>query len=137
MTAIKAIKIEEANAQAIEAALKAANGKAKDHVYKEFGEILFLAQYAEQSMERMGIAKARRAGASVEATSGKPVPNAYKYSRAASRVKVERRSSAWYLTDIELVTIWKDGGVVSIQLTKAQDEEAVANLRKKYQVKAC
>lgn len=132
----KAIKITESNAAAIEAALKEVNGKAYSHTYNTATEIFALAQSSEKSLEKMGIAKARRSGAIVWSVSGEAVANSYKGTRLGTQIRLERRSSDWYLMEVTTARLWKEGGFTDLVLTKAQDEEAVANFRKQYVMKA-
>lgn len=132
----KAIKITEANAAAIVDALKDANGKNREHTYNSYLAIAELAVSAEQQLEKLGIAKARRAGAAMSAISGDKMPNSYKYSRTGTWVCLERRSSDWYLVRASAKNLFKEGGCNMLTMTKAQDEEAVANFRKQYVVQA-
>lgn len=130
----KAIKIAESNAAAIESALKEVNGKSTSHTYTGYGEIFEIAAGAECRLERLGVAKARRAGAVMHATSGEKVANSYKNTRTGTLVLMERRSSDWYLVSVSAKTLFGDGGSTTLHMTKAQDEEAVANFRKQYVV---
>ena len=122
--------------QQVKAALFDVNGKAGAHAFTCLDQINDLARCAESALENIGIPKKDRAGAVYQATSGDAVPNAYKYSRTATLVNLERRSSGWFLTSIQASTIYKDGGKSAIILTQAQDDIAVSVLRKSYKVKA-
>ncbi len=135
-TTIKAIKIIPNNLSAIEAALSAVNGKAVEHCYTRADEIEALAKYAENRLEHFGLPKAERPGANLYATSGAAVPNAYKYGRKATYIVLERKGAGWYLTEVLPSNVFKEGGDRRLRLTKAQDERAVANLRKQYSVAA-
>lgn len=132
----KSIKITESNAAAIVAALKEVNGKNREHTYSSYSAISELAASAERKLEKLGIAKARRAGAVMHATSGEKVANSYKNTRTGTLVLMERRSSDWYLVSASAHTLFKEGGSATLHMTKAQDEEAVANSRKQYVVQA-
>lgn len=133
---MKAIKIIPDNFAAIVAALAAVNGKAAEHCYTTADEIEALAKSAENKLERLGLPKAERPGAKVFATSGATVASAYKYGRKATYVVIERKGAGWYLTAVASSNIFKEGGATRMLLTKAQDERAVATLRKQYSVAA-
>lgn len=131
---MKAIKIAQANAAAIESALKAANGKAHEHTYTTFPEIDYLAQQAEKTVREL-LNVADLPGATWAETSGGSVAKAYKSMRNATRVTLVRKSTGWYLTDAQAVMIGTDGGGRGrLTLTAAQDVAAVAKLRKAYSV---
>lgn len=131
---MKAIKVTAANATAIETALAAVNGKATAHAYTTAQEIIDLAERAESQLEGLGIIKSARSGAVLISASGDAVPNSYKYSRIGTRIELRRKSSDWYLTDAAQWTIYKTGGSTQMVLTKAQDELAIAALRKQYSI---
>lgn len=127
------IKITNANAAKIEAMLAAANGRATEHVYT-CGDLADLAISAEERLESLGIPKAMRAGAEVFAISGDRVPNAYKWARNATSVRLVRRSSGWFVASVGAATIWKEGGKVDLLLTEEQDAKAVSVLRCGYRI---
>ena len=133
---MKAIKITPENFPAIVATLAAVNGKAAEHCYTTADEIESVAKAAENKLERLGLPKAERPGAKVFATSGAAVANAYKYGRKATYVAIERKGAGWYLIAVEPSSVFKEGGATKMQLTKAQDERAIAALRKQYSVAA-
>ncbi len=132
------IKITEENSAAIEAALKAVNGRACQHAYTAYLDLEVMAEAAEKRLEKMGLPKSRRSGAAWSETSGAAVSNSYAkkgFSRPATSVRLERRSSAWYLVSAIATTIGQQGGGAGrLILTKAQDEEVVRNLRESYSV---
>jgi hypothetical protein len=131
---MKPIKITDANINAITAALKAVNGKATAHTYQYPGDIEHLAVIAEKRLEKLGIAKAERAGATLVAVSGSALPNAYKYSAIATRVVITRRGAGWYLTEVSGASIYggNKGETRRINLTPAQDAKAIEVLRREY-----
>ena len=133
---MKPIKVTIANAAAIESALAAVNGKAHEHCYTGYADIQMLTESYEAGLETLGIAKARRAGAVVTSTSGDSVPSAYKYSRVATTVRLERRATGWFLTQVSSAMIRKEGGKSRLTLTPEQDEEAVTHLRTGYAIAA-
>ena len=130
---MKSIKICEANKAAIEAALKAVNGKAYDHAYTIFGEVEREAVAAEEKLLAL-VPKSMASGASFASVSGSAVPNAYKYARKATFIKLERRSSAWWLVAASDCEVYKDGGKRRLILTLAQDAKAVLMMRAGYSI---
>ena len=123
---MKAIKVSAPNSAAIEAALHQSNGRADTHTYTDFAEIADLAATAERELLRIVGAKKDLPGAIFVSTSGTAVANAYKYSRQATRVTLERRATGWFLTDVEATQIYSDGGRERLSLTAAQREAAIA-----------
>jgi len=141
MSAIKTtIRITEANAAAIEMALKAVNGRATTHAYTHYSEIEALAAAAEAKLEAIGLPKAQRANAQWEETSGSAVSNSYAkkaFSRAATIVRLQRRPSGWLLLSASATTIGASGGGKGVLILNAeQDAEAVRRLRAGYSVMA-
>jgi len=128
------IKITNSNAAKIEAMLAAVNGRSTAHTHTEYHEIAHVAEAAERRLESLGIQKAARAGAALWSVSGGPVPNAYKYSRQATGIRLERRATGWFFVSASPVTIWKEGGSSDLLLTEEQDARAVAALRMGYRV---
>ena len=139
MQAIKTpARITEANAAAIEAALKAINGRSTTHTYTTFTEIESLAAAAEAKLEALGLPKTQRAGAAWNETSGSAVSSSYAkkaFGRAATSVRLERRPSGWYLVGATATTIGASGGGKGrLILAAEQDAEAVRRLRAGYSV---
>ena len=133
--AVRGIRVDADHATKIQAALDAANGGATAHTYTDADDILAMAAWAEGRLEKLGIAKSRRAGASVMACSGERVPNAYARlgrERAATAVHLVRRSEDWYLVSARRAVVWQDGGYRHLHLTRDQDAEAVAVFRSNY-----
>lgn len=134
MTALN-IKIAESNKAAIEAALKAVNGKAYDHAYTSFAEIAELAVAAEEALAALNLPLKERAGATWAETSGAPVPNAYKYSREGTTVKLARRGAGWYLVSASRMALYKEGGGKGrLALTEAQAAEATKRFQAGFSV---
>jgi hypothetical protein len=119
-------------ANQITAALREINGKATSHTYTHGYEILDALAFYDAKLEKMLGGKKYLPGAVVYLESGDCVPNAYKYTRIGSRVRCERRSSAWYVTEIKCTDLYKAGGKNSIALTEEQDARAVKILRDGY-----
>ncbi len=131
---MKAIKVVLQNKSRIEDALKSINGSAYDHTYTSYFEIDNLAKNAEICLGCYLGSVSRYAGAVYKCTSGEPVARSYKFTRRATTITLERKSSGWYLVDVEATIIHVNGGKKEIFLTPEQDVEAVANLRKTYKV---
>lgn len=131
---MKAIKVVESNKAKIEAALHAVNGHASQHAYTSYGEIAGLSARADRGLVGLGIAKSHHQGAVLKAVSGGRVPNAYKYTRRATFVALERRSAAWWLIEVAATDIYKDGGKERLHLTQRQDVIAVEALRAGYSI---
>ena len=134
------IRITKANIEAIEGALKAANGRATLHAYTTFVEIEATAFAAEAKLEALGLPKAQRAGAQWSEISGSAVAASYAkraFHRAATSVRLERRSGGWCLVSAIATMIGASGGGKgTLTLTAEQDAEAVCRLRAGYSVMA-
>ena len=130
----KSIKVSKENAAAIEAVLHAANGKSYSHAYTSFAEIVGVANFAEQELTKLLGGKTNWTGATVHDRSGGELPNSYKYSRQCTAIKLERKSTGWFLSSASSVLAYKEAGKTSLVLTQKQDELAIAKLRKAYTV---
>jgi hypothetical protein len=125
---MKAIKISPENTAAIVEALKAANGRADRHAFTTFAEVEGLVITAESRLAKTLLPKAAHKGARLIAISGDAVPNAYAKkatTRAATRMELERRSTAWFVTAITADTVYQSGGGLRLVLTQTQKDEAV------------
>jgi hypothetical protein len=126
------IRIDEKNASAIETALAKVNGKAEQHAFTTFNEINTIREDAETTLAGL-LLKKDFPGTICILTSGYPVSNSYGNSRKATKVTIVRRTTGWFLTEVESVTInVYGGGRAKYWLTKEQDQAAVANVRKLY-----
>jgi len=118
---------------AIEAALKAANGRATAHTFTSSADITDLARTAEAKLEALGVPKAMRAGAAMMATSGSKLPRAYKYTAHATIVRLIRRGAGWYLESAGTTDLHPGSTPAErLHLTPEQDAKAIAVLRKQY-----
>jgi hypothetical protein len=131
---MKEIKITQASTAKIEDALRAANLKSTAHTYTSFADIEALIVDAEKRLTNLLIAKKHFPGAVFVATSGGAVPNAYKYSRDATQVILNRKAGGWFLTDAVSTKVYKEGGKKSLRLTAAQDAIVYKVVRKKYEL---
>ena len=126
---MKPIKVNPENRATIENALSEVNGKASQHAYTDFSEIENLVKKGESRLDSLGVPKKERAGAWILATSGGAVSRAYGrkgFSRVATFVRIERKSTGWFIVKIEKETIGQSGGSVCVYLTKDQKEKAVS-----------
>ena len=131
---MKAIKIIEANEQAIEALLAETNGRSEAHAYTTYAEIDSLVSAAEKQLDRL-LYKKDWKGSTWRETSGGKVANSYRGARNGTHVVIERRSSAWYLVDAQKVQIYNDGGGRGwLYLTAAQQEAAHEKLDETFRV---
>ena len=132
----KPIKLCIEEATAIEAALRAVNGRASTHAWTLLSEIERVANRAERELENLGIPKKDRAGAIFAAASGGELAKAYKYKASGTRVEITRRTSGWYLTDASPIIIFPGArGTTSwLRLTEKQDAKAIEVLRRNYAI---
>lgn len=129
---MKPIKVCEANRAKIAEYLRTINGAATRHVCVMYGEVLHLCDSMEIKLASLLRQKKHFPGAQVCYVSGAPMPNAYKYSRRATMLKLERRSAGWFIVGGAPTTIWKEGGRVTLQLTHDQHYIAMARFRESY-----
>ena len=133
----KQIRITEENAAAIEAALHAVNGTARQHSFTDYAEIAAVAESAEKEVVAL-VGKTHAAGATWVETSGQAMCNAYAKkarTRVATTVRLERRPSGWFMTDVRKVEIWQTGGGPGLlTLTQAQADRAVEIFRRRFAV---
>jgi len=127
------INMSAKSGSAITAALTKANGKATAHTFRSCHSLLECAHQAEAQLQRLGLAKGSRSGATATANSGGSVANAYKYTRITSTAQMVRGSSAWFLTEVSAgETFRKTAGETFVSLTSAQDAEVSAKFRSQY-----
>jgi hypothetical protein len=132
---LKAVAIRDENAIAIEAALHAVNGRARDHAYTSPGELSNVARTAEKQLEELRLPLKERIGARYLSISGAPVPNAYKGTRVGTALTLVRRASGWFLENVQRAVLYNSGGGRNrLTVTSAQDQGAVRRLRARYTV---
>lgn len=131
---MKPMKITEENKSFIQQELERVNGKASQSVMSS-AEVVSHADKAEARLLGLIGFKKHAAGATFTARSGSPVSQAYRYSRTATAIKMERRNSGWWLINISRCQLNAyQGGETSISITRAQDLVSVALLRAKYSI---
>lgn len=134
---MKQIKITVENSAAIEAALLAANGKAHNHCFTRFEEILGIAAVAEAALIKLVGSKGYAAGAIFTQTSGDQVSKAYEKKcreRIATRIRLQRRPAGWFLIEASKSSVYREGGGSFMSLTPAQAERAVKLLKASFVV---
>lgn len=131
---MKPIKLVKSNAEKINIILNEVNGRAADHTYYNYKDVEIDAAIVIGKVEKLLGGKKHNAGVVIAIESGDPVPSAYKYTRIATRVVLECRSSGWFITYIGRVDIWKKGGESTIHFTQAHHERATEVLRGEYVV---
>jgi hypothetical protein len=132
---MKPIKLTIDNADAIVTALKAVNGKAKEHTFTTASHVIELADLAEGRLDKLGIPKAMRQGARYMAESGEILPARYQYAATTTMVRIDRRSGAWWLTMVQASKLYpKSRPASDLFLTAAQDAHAIEVMRRAYAI---
>jgi len=131
---MKAIKFVSSNADVITAALKEVAGNATTHTFGHAHEIDNLLKVQDIKLEKLVGAKKYKAGALCSLYSCRDsVARSYRGTRIGTVVKLERRSSEWYIVAINRRDVYQDGDTAdSLLLTDEQDVRAVALLRSTY-----
>ena len=126
------MKIKVTNTEKLRGALAAVNGAASAHTASAH-EVGAQAVLAETHLAALGIAKRDRAGAVRDYVSGAPVSNAYSKKnwsgRAATRVRLTRGASDWFVTEVERASVGQAGGWVRTKLTSHQYDIALMRFR--------
>lgn len=131
---MKPIQISSGVASRIQTELDRVNGNAKAAVMNG-QQVVNHAVNAERRLLELIRFKKFACGASYTAQSGERVSYAYGYRRVATRVKMERRQSGWWLIDISKCELnVNQGGETQLLLTTAQDQLAVKLLRGRYAI---
>ena len=99
------MKINLKNRAKVEAALKAANGRASAQALTRAEHINAIAERAERVLTARGVSKKERAGCGVEYVPPGP-SNAYKYSYVTTRVILIRGGKDWFLTECSRFEGW-------------------------------
>ena len=131
---MKAIKFDVKNAEKINAILAAINGKATDHTYKTFTEMVAACNFGISRAENLVGGKKYAIGIKIMVESGHSVKSAYKYSRIGTSVRLECRASGWFITNISRADIWAKGGQSTIHMTPSHHQRAVEVLGRGYVV---
>jgi hypothetical protein len=126
---MKQLKIIEGNETEIADLLFSVNGRASQHTFN-VAEIFGIARDAENAAVALLGSKKAIVGAQVSMRSGGAVPNAYKYARQMNFITIERRSSCWWIIDLDNRESYEQAqGRLRLTLTPAQAESAVARFK--------
>lgn len=135
-TTFKTIKVSAGNASAIEASLKNVNGRATTHSFTKAAEIIKCAEQAEAATKALLASQKESVGVSATFESGDQVANAYNNMRTGTRVMLMRRTSGWFIVDMQSFQMYRDGGhSMRLFFTPEHDARAIAVLRSRYQIK--
>ena len=133
------MKIKVTNTEKLRGALAAANGAASAHTASA-ADVAAQAVIAETHLDALGIAKKDRPGAVRDYVSGARVSNAYTRKnwsgRAATRVRLQRGASGWFVTEVERASVGQAGGWVLTRLTPNQYDLALMAWRSGFRVLA-
>jgi hypothetical protein len=133
-SSLKAIKISPENRAAIEKALRVVNGRASQHCFDRYSEIIEIVGEAEQWLTDKLPKKLWR-GTQYEQQSGRVLAKAYKYAARTTTIRIERRASGWFLRAITPSTLWPDSHPAeNVFLTKAQSDEFLRRAQTQYEV---
>ena len=132
---MKAIKIFTGNASQIKAALEAANGKSTAHTFTDLEDVYCAADVAEAQIIKL-VSKKLASGAVYISQSGGALPNAYKHSRKVTTIRLERRSSDWWLVAVVCHDAYKEAGKSRLTLTQSQRDFAVSRFCAQFAVAA-
>jgi len=106
-------------------------GNAKKFVHS-FEDIQKVIEAAEKRLNAFGIPKNKRIGVSVINSPEGP-SKSYRYSAAASRIKLYRGTKDWFLTDVERIKIWPDtASVFNIIINEDHVLVTEADWKRKY-----
>ncbi len=129
---MKAIKFTATNAEKINAILADVNGRAVDHTYKTFQDMVTACNSEISRAESLVGGKKYAIGIKIIVESGHSVKSAYKYTRIGTQVTLECRASGWFVTDIRRTNIWAKGGESTILMTPSHHQRAVSVLGRGY-----
>lgn len=132
---MKPIPIKPANAERIESALDASNGRAVTHTYQSYHEIATAADDAERYLaERTNLPASARAGATAVVCSGPPkLPASYRGLPICTVARLRRTSAGWSLTSLGK----REGRFAPCYgLTAEQAADVAARLRRDFNIQS-
>lgn len=97
---MKALKVSTENQEAIEAALKAENGRAKTHTFSTFEEVQEVANAVENELNELDLPKTYRPGAKVVVRSKNYLPRSHR-GAWATELTLVRKTTGWFVKHIE------------------------------------
>ena len=92
------MKISLNNEAAVTAALRAVNGRANEHVYRDAADVRAAVADVESDLRRYGVRKSDWRGVLATLESGDRLPNSYKYAARSTLITLERGAGVWFLT---------------------------------------
>lgn len=92
------------------------------------------ADAAETALERLQIPKALRAGARVIATGGTVRAKNYRYQYETTVVRLERRATAWFVTEILRGQYWPDDGPSNAMSTTPAQRAHIADRYRRLEI---
>lgn len=129
---MKPIKIEAKNEAAINAAIKAAEGRATERTC-DYSSCLRAIELTEQHPAMQLLTKAQQKGARAWYYQHVKVAASYKYAPANTRLCIERRASGWFLS-----AVYRNGHEqaeqIRLELTAEQSAQAQTKFRQTYRV---
>lgn len=128
------IKICDKNKDLIENKLAKVNGTATSHCYTTYNEILNIVKIAEYKLNKLNLSISYRNNAYLHSISGKTVPNAYRYTRIATKVIIKYSNKYWYIVDIFRDIINKQGGYDRLYLTQTQSDIVINKFKSQYSI---
>lgn len=115
-------------ASPVNAALAAVNGRATAFRVTAWGDVLALADRAEEALTKRGVPLVLLRGARLSYRCAGPAAGAYKYSTKASVLTLERGSAEWYLTSVSVDTVWpKTPESFRLQVSTAARDSIIAH----------
>jgi hypothetical protein len=120
------IKIEEANKELIEKALSTINGRASEHCFNSFAEILKKKNDFENKLNNL-LPKKYHNNIECICQSGKKIANA-EFQRISTFIKITKFSSGFFLTNIERDTLFKYPIPDKILMNEDQKNATLKNL---------
>ena len=131
----KPINIVPENDAWINDILLIANGKAATHTWNSYLDVIYAADEAEARLEKLGIPKVARKGATYIAQSGETLPNSYGHRARTTTVTITRKSKGWVLVSVAQSELYpRQRPRCQLVLTPEQDAAAVAVVRRAYSV---
>lgn len=123
--AMKQIKIVDQNQSAISAAINSVEGKSSVNLLS-YNKLIDLAQHAERRFEDLGIPIKYRSGAEFNYHPAGPWANCYTYGQGATRVRIIRKSTGWFIKEIERIKVYPNTNEsMDLMLTEEQKNIAV------------
>ena len=133
---MKAIKITETNAEAINAAIAEVEGRASSRTCN-FDDCQRAVWLAEKHPALHLLPKKDHVGTRASYQQGVSLPNSYKYRAEATALRIERRSTGWFLIGVHRGDCSNNQPEkVFVSLSKAQADEATRRFAAQFSVRA-